>query len=289
MLKRLSYGTIEVKGGDTLFYREAGEGEKTILLIHGNMSSSKHWEPIMDSLSEEHHLYAVDLRGMGKSTYNRPFNSLKELAEDVKELIDQKMLENLVVVGWSTGGGVAMELAILYPEIIERLVLISSVSYKGYPLYKKDENGQPIIGEVYNTKEEMAQDPIQVIPALNAIENKDYDLMRQIWDALIYVHKKPEEDDYKMFLNATFEQRNLVDIDWALANFNLEESIKSINIPVLALWGDSDLVVAKDMVEETVKAIGVNAGLEILKNSGHSPMVDCPELLAEKIINFIKE
>ncbi|KAB3534697.1 alpha/beta hydrolase [Alkaliphilus pronyensis] len=289
MIKRQGCGTIELKGGDTLFYREAGKGDKTILLIHGNMSSSIYWEPIMDSLSDAHRLFAVDLRGMGKSSYNRGFNSLKELAEDIKELIDQKMLDNLVVVGWSTGGGVAMELAILHPEVIEKLVLISSVSYKGYPIYKKDSNGKPIIGEVYKTKEEMAKDPIQVMYPLMAIENKDYDFMKHLWNTLIYVHKKPQEDEYIRLLDATFEQRNLLDVDWALANFNIEESIKTINMPVLALRGDSDLVITKEMVEETVEAIGLNARLETLEKCGHSPLVDCPEILVKKIIDFIKE
>ncbi|KAB3524428.1 alpha/beta fold hydrolase, partial [Alkaliphilus serpentinus] len=192
---------------------------------------------------------------MGKSTYNRSFNSLKELAEDIKDFIDQKFLDNLVVVGWSTGGGVAMELALSYPEVVDRLVLICSVSYKGYPIYKKDQQGQPIIGEVYETKEEMAQDIAQVVVPLKAIENKDYETMAQIWNALIYVHKKPSDEDYRAYLDATFDQRNLIDIDWSLLTFNLEDRIKNLNVPVLALRGDSDLVVTKDMVEETVEAI----------------------------------
>lgn len=288
-MKNLTYGTIELHGGDTLFYREAGEGKRSILLIHGNMSSSRHWEPIIDILAAEYHVYAVDLRGMGKSTYNRSFDSLGELAEDVKELIDQKMLDNLVIVGWSTGGGIAMELALRYPELVERLVLISSVSYKGYPIYKKDQEGQPIIGEVYTSKEEMAKDPMQVVLPLTAMENKNYEVMSQIWNALIYVNKKPEADEYKALLDATFDQRNLIDIDWSLLNFNLEDRIKALDIPVLSLWGDGDLVVSRDMVEETVAAIGVNARLEVLENSGHSPLVDCPQLLADKILNFIKE
>ncbi len=288
-MKNLTYGTIELKGGDTMFYREAGEGKKNILLIHGNMSSSKHWEPIIDDLAEAYHIYAVDLRGMGKSSYNSSFNSLRELAEDIKDFIDYNHLDNLTVVGWSTGGGIGMELAINYPDLVEKLVLISSVSYKGYPIYKKDKDGQPIEGELYTSKEEMAMDPGQVQYPLKAMENKDYDTMAGIWNALIYVHKKPNPEEYKVLLDATFDQRNLVDIDWSLLNFNLEETIKSINIPVLSLWGDSDLVVSREMVEETVAAIGVNARLEVLEQCGHSPMVDCPQKLATKILNFIKE
>ena len=288
-MKNLKYGTVELKGGDTMFYREAGEGTRSVLLIHGNMSSSKHWEAIIDTLALEYHVYAIDLRGMGKSSYNRTFDSLRELAEDVKDFIDQENLDNLVVVGWSTGGGIGMELALNYPELVERLVLLSSVSYKGYPIYKKAADGQPIIGELYTTKEEMAQDPGQVQFPLKTIENKDYAAMTAIWNSAIYVHKKPEAEEYEVLLDATFDQRNLVDIDWSLLNFNLEANIKDLDIPVLSLWGDSDLVVSKQMVEETVEAIGVNARLEILEKCGHSPLVDCPGRLAEKIINFIKE
>ncbi|WP_026476461.1 intracellular short-chain-length polyhydroxyalkanoate depolymerase [Alkaliphilus transvaalensis] len=286
-MRKQNFATVEVSSGETLFYREIVGGDENILLLHGNMSSSKHWEPIFNLFPEEYSLYAVDLRGMGKSTYYNRFDTLQELAEDIKVFIDRKNLNNLTVVGWSTGGGVAMELAANYPDLVKNLILLDSVSYLGYPIWKKDEQGNPLIGEAYSSKEEMAKDPVQVAPMVMAIENHNRELMKTVWDMSIYVHKKPSEEAYNEFLDATFEQRNLVDIDWALATFDISNKINDITASVLALWGDSDLVVTRDMVEETVKAIGSRGQLEVLPQCGHSPLVDCPELLVEKILAFI--
>lgn len=299
MINKMQIGTIDLSNGETLCYREAGQGENTILFIHGNMSSSKHWEPVLKTIPQGFKGYAIDLRGLGESTYNKPIDSLKDLADDTKLFIDLKGLKNLTVVGWSTGGGIAMELAADYPELIKKIVLVESVSYKGYPIFRKDEKGQPIIGEFYKTREEMALDPIQVIPAQRAMEAKDYGVMKFIWDAAIYVNKKPEEKEYNEFLTATLQQRNLVDIDWALATFNLSNEhngmvegngkIDKITVPVLSIWGDKDVVVLRHMVEDTVNAIGENARLVIYNDCGHSPITDCTEKLISDIANFVKE
>jgi len=206
----------------------------------------------------------------------------------MKLFLETKGLEQLTVVGWSTGGGVAMELAVNYPQLVKKLILVESVSYKGYPIWQKEETGKTLEGKAYGSKEDMAKDPIQVAPILMALETHNAPLMKQIWDLAIYVHQKPNEKQYQEYLEATLEQRNLIDIDWSLANFNLSDTIKNIACPVLSFWGDSDLVVSRQMVEETVEAIGDNAHMEVLPKCGHSPLVDCPEFLVKKILNFIE-
>lgn len=292
MVKKITCGTVGIPQGETLFYRERDGGSRIILLIHGNLSSSRHFEPIMSLFPDTCRVFALDLRGMGKSTYNHSFNSLGELAEDVKSFMEKKKLNDALVVGWSTGGAIAMELATRYPERVEKLVLLNSISCKGYPLYRKDETLKPIIGANYLSKIAMAEDPIQIKPLWNSINYKDYFAMQAVWDALVHINKKPDLEEYKALLDATFEQRNLVDIAWSLANFNLcnsDNKIEKLKQPVLALWGENDLVVKRHMVEETVEAIGGNARMEILKNTGHSPIVDCPEILVEKIWQFANE
>ncbi len=293
----MNLGTVDLSNGESIFYREMGSGEKNLLLIHGNMSSSKHWEPVYEKMKDKYKIFAVDLRGMGESTYHNRFDSLKELADDLAEFCEILKLRDLVVAGWSTGGGIAMELAADYPDIVEKMILVESVSPKGYPLLKKNEKGEVIPGAVYESKDAMAKDPVQVLPAVSALENHDFDTMKQIWDAAIYVVKKPEEKKYREYLEETLKQRNLVDIDWALATFNITEEhngmvegngkIKKIKQPTLIFGSELDYVVPLSMVEETSKALGEHGKLYIFKNSGHSPITDVTEELVEKIEGFI--
>ena len=65
--------------------------------------------------------------------------------------------------------------------------------------------------------------------------------------------------------------------------------MNKIACPVLAFWGDHDLVVTREMVEETVQAIGDNAHLVILENCGHNPITDAGEKLLAEITAFVKE
>ncbi len=293
----ISVQSVRINNGETISYRKAGEGEVTLLLIHGNMSSSQHWEPLLKALPPGFTAYAIDLRGCGDSSYQQPVNSLADFAEDIADFTRELNLDKFIPIGWSTGGGVAMLLAAEYPRLVDKLVLLETVSYQGYPIYRKNEKGEPIAGEFYASKEEMAADPVQVAPVQAAYEAGNSDLLRYLWDELIYTANKPGPEDYEKNIAATMKQRNLVDLDWALAAFNIGHKfngvtqgnglVDKISCPVIAFWGDSDLVVTRAMVEETVEAIGDSARLVILENCGHSPVTDSLEEILQEINEFV--
>ena len=290
---------IKLDNGETMGYRKVGEGNKLLILVHGNMTSSKHWDLVMENMPNDFTTIAIDMRGFGISTYNTPVNSLKDFSEDLKSFVNIMGIEKFHLLGWSTGGGVAMEFAAKYPENIEKLILVESVGIKGYPIFRKDESGQPIIGDLLKTKEEIALDPVQVIPILSAYENKDRGFLKYIWDATIYTGgNKPEDDRYEEYIDDMLTQRNLVDVDYSLAHFNMSHEhngivqgtgdIDKIKAPTLVIQGDKDLVVPMEMAEGIAKAIGENAKLEILENGGHSPMVDDISRFMNLILNFMK-
>ena len=63
-----------------------------------------------------------------------------------------------------------MQFTANHPTFVEKLILVESVGMKGYPIFKKDINGQPIVSSLVKTKEEIAQDPVQIAPVLDAIK-----------------------------------------------------------------------------------------------------------------------
>ena len=291
-------GQVTLANGETLCYRKSGDGGKVLLLIHGNMSSSVHWRRVMEALPEGYTAYAPDLRGFGESSYNTPIESLRDFAEDLVLFAADLGLEKFTPIGWSTGGGIAMHLATEHAEMVQKLVLVESVGHTGYPIFKKDEQGQPLAGQHYASKEEMAADPVQVAPMVAVFEQGNDAMMRAIWDQLIWVVNKPAEAEYEELIGATMLQRNLVDVDWALAAFNMGHEhngvapgnglVDSITVPTLAFWGDKDFVVPRAMVEATVQAIGDNARLVLLENCGHSPITDALDIMVAEIIALVE-
>lgn len=289
--------SIELSNGETMGYRKVGEGDKVLVLVHGNMSTSKHWDTVMESMPSEYTTYAIDMRGFGISTYNIPVNSLKDFSEDLKLFVDAMGLKEFYLAGWSTGGGVAMHFAIDYPEYVEKLILVESVGIKGYPMFKKNSQGQPIIGEFLKTKEEIENDPMQVVPILNAYRDRNKVLLRAVWDSAIYLFGKPTEERYEEYLDAMLTQRNLVDIDYSLVHFNISDEhngvvegsgeVHKIKAPTLVIQGRNDLVVPMDMGIGIAEGMGENARLELLDNGGHAPMTDDLDRFMNLILSFM--
>lgn len=289
--------SIKLSNGETMGYRKVGEGNKVLILVHGNMSTSKHWDTVMESMPSEYITYAIDMRGFGISTYNTPVNSLKDFSEDLKLFVDEMGLNKFCLAGWSTGGGVVMHFAIDYPDYVEKLILVESVGIKGYPMFKKDASGQPILGEFLKTKEEIEADPIQVVPILDAYRDKNKALLRIIWDSAIYLFGKPTEERYEEYLDEMLTQRNLVDIDYSLVHFNISDEhngvvegtgeVHKIKVPTIVIQGKNDLIVPMDMGVGIAEGIGENAKLELLDNGGHAPMTDDLNRFMNLILSFM--
>jgi pimeloyl-ACP methyl ester carboxylesterase len=289
---------IVIKNGEVIYYLEQGQGDKTLILIHGNFSSSMHYTPLLDRLPKDMRVIAPDLRGYGDSSYYRRISSLADFADDIKLFMDAKQIEKAYIVGWSLGGGVALEFAAKYPKSVLKMILINSTTHRGYPIFKKGENGQFLVGQVYQSPEELGADPIQVVPLLNAQKDKNFPLMSFIFDQTIYTVKKPSVEDNTLWINESLKQRNLIDADWALANLNMSDqhnfynagtqSISKIKTEILHTWGDKDIVVPQYMVLENFKALEKYSKMVVYPNCGHSPLVDVPNELTKDILDFIK-
>ena len=281
-------------GKETLAYLDEGQGE-VVLMIHGNMSSSVHYEPLITRIRDKYRCIAVDLRGFGDSTYSNRFDTLAELADDVNLLLEALEIPSVYLIGWSNGGGVGLQLCAQHPQKVKKFFDIEGAGLKGYPLYQKDEKFQST-GKPYENKEAMALDPMQVGPVLRIFETQDAAMMTAIWDATIYTVNKPTREQNDLWMAETLKQRNLVDLDWALATLNMSDeftpygagdgSIHKVSCPVALTMGEKDIVVPDYMVMDNFNALGNLATLLPYENCGHSPMVDCPDRLANDVQNF---
>jgi len=283
-MAKLEIKSVQLPNGETVGYRESGSGDSVLLLIHGNMISSRHLEPLMINFPPQFRLIAIDLPGFGISSYKNRVSSLRDLSETVRLFAHKLHLTQFYLLGWSMGGGVAMQFTSDYPERVKRLILLGSIGVKGYQMLRKSRDGSPIPGDFLKTREEIGSDPIQTAPVLNALRNKDKAFIRKMWDIFIYTDKKPAEEEYEEYIEDTLTQRNYVDIYFAMSRFNISHqnngvvdgtgAVDKIAVPTLVIHGDRDLVIPQQTASEIVSSIGSNAKLVILPNTGHSPLVD---------------
>jgi pimeloyl-ACP methyl ester carboxylesterase len=111
--------------GRRAVYRVAGAGPP-VVLIHGMLNSSSHWQGVARHLAVDHTVIAPDLIGHGDSAAPRGDYSLGAHAASIRDLLTAIGVDRATIVGHSLGGGVAMQFFYQFPQRVERLVLISS-------------------------------------------------------------------------------------------------------------------------------------------------------------------
>jgi pimeloyl-ACP methyl ester carboxylesterase len=287
--------TVDLPNGERIAYRKRAGGDIPLVLLHGNMSSSIHWDIVFERMDDQFSLYAMDLRGFGDSSYETACDSIADFAEDVPLFADAVGLDEFHLWGWSAGAAVGMQVAADVPERVRRLVLMSPPSTQGLPVYEKDENMQPT-DTVLTTREELAEDPVSVAPVLAALDQQDAATMKEVWSQAIFVNGTPDEDRFDAYIEETLKQRCLLDIDYALVHFNISEEdngiepgtgdVTNIDAPTLVVRGEDDLVVSREMSEDVTERIADARYVE-LEGCGHAPTVDDPERLLGDVESFL--
>jgi pimeloyl-ACP methyl ester carboxylesterase len=111
--------------GLSLYFETHGAG-RPLILLHGGLGSGEMFGPVLPALSERHQVIAVDLQGHGRTAdIDRPID-IRLMADDIAALIGHLGLREPDVVGYSLGGGVALQTAVRYPAVIRRLVAVSA-------------------------------------------------------------------------------------------------------------------------------------------------------------------
>ncbi|MDD2201655.1 MAG: alpha/beta fold hydrolase, partial [Firmicutes bacterium] len=105
-----------------------------ILFVHGNMASSTFWEEVMVALPDDYRSVAPDLRGFGL-TEARPIDAtrgVRDWSDDLYELTWSLGLREFHLVGWSLGGGIAMQYLLDHPNTVTTLTLVAPISPYGF-------------------------------------------------------------------------------------------------------------------------------------------------------------
>jgi pimeloyl-ACP methyl ester carboxylesterase len=121
---------IVINDSLTIAYKEQGKGKKTFLMIHGLGGNLTHWN---NNFIKKQHCFAIDLPSYGLSTmknFQVKTDLLDFYAEIILAFIQKKKLKNVVLVGHSMGGQIAIITALKNPKSIKKLVLVSPAGFE---------------------------------------------------------------------------------------------------------------------------------------------------------------
>lgn len=119
--------------GLTLRVAESGAGAKSVILLHGIIGSVEDWETLIPLLETKYRVIAIDRPGHGYSAEPREYNTVAFNARMVNALMATLDLKDVVVVGHSYGGSIALQLALENPAALHGVVLVAPGSYPDYP------------------------------------------------------------------------------------------------------------------------------------------------------------
>src|SRR5437762_12602537 len=113
--------------GLKMYYEVHGSGE-TVVLLHGAfMTITNNWTGWIGELSKTRRVIAVEMQGHGRTADTKRDITYENLADDVAALLEQLKIPRADLIGYSMGGGVAMQCAIRHPDKVRKVVVISSV------------------------------------------------------------------------------------------------------------------------------------------------------------------
>ena len=266
--------------GANIHYQEFGDQTRpTLILIHGYTASVYVWHATAPLIAENgFHVVAIDLLGFGYSDKPAWFDySITSQARIVSRFMNRLGIGRATVVGSSYGGAVTATLALDYPERVEKLVLVDAVSndgVKNHPILKLA--SVPGLGEM-------------ITPFL--VDSKRFLRYRMHGTLAPANHHLIDENRINSVLRplkAADAHRSLLATSRNWHADRIERDAYLIGQPTLIIWGEEDTVIPISDGRKLHDSI-LNSRLVVLKDCGHVPSEEKPELFAELVTEFCRD
>jgi len=253
--------------GTEIYWEEHGEGEP-LLLIMGLGSASDMWYRLLPRFAEQYRTIIFDNRGVGRSDSHSGPYTIATMAADVAAVLDAAGVESANVLGFSMGGFIAQEFALLYPQRVRSLVLASTACGGREVVWAAPEVLTALAAKGVKTREEgfWMTAPFNYHPSTprSSIEE----------DLAVTLRSPLTRESYQAQLQAI--------MSWTGSHSRLQ----SLNKRTLVLHGMNDQLIPTENGRILARAIP-NAEIILLKDAGHRFMTDKLEEASRAILSFL--
>jgi pimeloyl-ACP methyl ester carboxylesterase len=268
---------------------EKPNGE-SILLFHGKNFNGFYWKNVIPSLTQEgYRVIAPDQIGWGQSSKPNIKYSFELLAKNNKLLLDSLGIKNICLIGHSMGGMLATRFALLYPQIVTKLILEDPLGLEDYKKFI----------------------PLQPIEALYKNELKATYASYKKYQESYYPEWKPSYEIYVKVQAQVLRQKDFTSVAWVNAltwqmiyDQPVLYEFNKLSIPVLLIVGEKDrTVLGKDLLNKEQQKLHGNfpvlaleashkmkkARLIVIPGVGHIPHIQTTAIFNADVVEFLKK
>ncbi len=273
-------GTFTVRGHNIHFVEAGKRGRQIALLIHGWSSSWYATSPLLGLLAQRFHCIAIDLPGYGKSPALAETTTIPAYVDLLADLIEQISDSPVVLVGHSMGGMISINLALAYPILVERMVLIC-----------------PTISGNLSTSINLFISPITMMERfglgsslVTAVEHTFVGLTDRLMRPVSFAERTGiSKADYEMLrqdARRPGQGRVRFECFHAMRDNDLRGRLSQVDTPALIIWGAEDNTVP-------LRDAGIvsdewpQADLRIFPRAGHWPHFETPDVTRRQVAAYL--
>jgi pimeloyl-ACP methyl ester carboxylesterase len=248
-----------------LHYRELGEG-MPLIILHGLFGSCGNWQTHAKKIAEYYRVILVDLRNHGHSDWSDAF-SYDLMSEDVYELVSALKLEEIIIVGHSMGGKVAMRFAQQHEDLLEKLIVVD-MGIKKYTMHHEN-----------------------ILAAIHAVDLSNITVRSQ---AKKQMDPFIDSERIKQFLLKDLYWKEKGVLSWRMNVSVLESEMDEIleqippgevSIPTLFIRGElSNYIPDEDI--ETIEEVFIDSEFTTINGAGHWVHAETPNEFSDALLSF---
>lgn len=266
---------MEVEGR-AVRYVDLGEGDAPpVVFVHGLGGNWQNWLENLPRVAQGRRALALDLPGFGASEMPTSKISISGYARTVDAWLERLGVGHVAVVGNSMGGFIAAELAIRYPERVERLALVAAAGISSTNLKRR-----PTMTVA------RASAAIAALTASRSTAIIARERLRHVVISPVIRHPTLIASDLLFEVMQGSGKPGFIDALDALTSYDFRDRIGEIRAPSLIVWGREDVLVPVEDADEFERLIPSSRQL-VMDDTGHTPMLERPEHFNRCLVGFL--
>lgn len=277
---------IEANGLNFHYVEDGETNKELVVLLHGFPEHWHSWRQQIHFLARKYHVIAIDMRGYNLSDKPKDVKDyrIELIVNDVKEIISKLGYEKASVIGHDWGGSIAWGFAAMYPEMLNKLIILNSPHPAG--MVKAMKTTLQLLHSWY-----FLFFQLPALPELSLSMNDYKRAAESLKKTAVHPERAFNREDMERHIDSIKVPGALtamINYYRALIRYGIGVRIRKIESPTLIIWGEKDIFLLKDVNQNIEKYVD-DVKIEYIEEASHWVHRDQPDKVNKIIDKFLAD